>query len=82
MTFNVKESKGGMNMKCPYCEEIMVAGFVQSARQVYFTTDKKRFLFSAAEGDIVLGDAFLDGATFEAYHCPKCRKVVIDCTEK
>ena len=63
-------------MKCPYCDQEMIAGYIQSQRKVYFTREKRRLLPSG--GDTVLTRHNLMLPIARAYQCGACRKVIVD----
>lgn len=67
-------------MKCPYCDEDMEQGVIQSQQEI--TWDKRKHLFGGAgfhEGAIVLSEfSMLKGSTTIAYCCRKCEKIIID----
>lgn len=68
-------------MKCPYCGNEMVSGKVQSARQIFFTAKAhKSWLVpdAATHEEIVLSSHNWTTPSCFAYHCAKCKKVVID----
>ncbi len=68
-------------MKCPCCGNEMISGIVQSARQIFFTnkTHKNRFIPDASGNEeIMLSSHNWTRPTCIAYHCAKCKKVVID----
>lgn len=69
-------------MKCPCCGKEMINGVVQSARQVFFTTQAHKFWFSpdTKRSDEVLlcSDNWISPTSCTAYHCSECKKVVID----
>lgn len=72
-------------MKCPYCGSEMTAGVVQSARQIFFTPKAHKNWFvpdAACEGEIGLSAHNWTRPTCPAQHCPHCKKVIIDYTEK
>lgn len=68
-------------MKCPYCNEDMKYGVIQSPHEINWMP-KKAKLFGAAEfheGAIVLSaHNFLKGSCVDAYCCDKCKKIIID----
>ncbi|MDN6731872.1 MAG: PF20097 family protein [Atopostipes suicloacalis] len=65
-------------MKCPYCGEEMAEGFVQSARNIFWSTQKKKVVFAPSKAeDISIANGF-NGASKESYFCRKCKKVIID----
>ena len=69
-------------MKCPWCGKEMDKGFVQSARPVIWSPDKKKLFFSATTSDdFTISKGYWNGCFAEAYHCPKCKKVVISTDE-
>lgn len=65
-------------MKCPYCSREMEKGYVQSARPVIWSLNKKKLLFIATEADdLTISKGYLNGCFAEAYHCSKCKKIII-----
>ncbi|MBQ8517976.1 MAG: hypothetical protein IJ455_00015 [Agathobacter sp.] len=67
-------------MICPYCNDEMELGVIQSQHEINWS-NKRRFLSSSAINDdvVVLSEfSFLRGSVVEAYLCRKCRKVMID----
>ncbi len=67
-------------MKCPWCDEEMVQGVLQSAEEIYFTKRERKIILKAIvkNGDIVLNDRDTSKATCTAYNCPKCERIVVD----
>ena len=65
-------------MRCPWCGGGMTAGVIRSGQTVFFTTEPG-FLDIPDTGDVTLTRHNWTGPTAEAYLCPRCRKVVIDC---
>ena len=71
-------------MKCPFCDNEMTKGVVQSARQIFFTTQahKNWFVPDVAVGDeVVLSSRNWTRPTCAAYHCAECKKVIVDYSE-
>lgn len=74
-----------MNKKCPYCNDEMELGYIQS-RDGVFWTDKIRNVAAFPP----LGSSFLNlgswdhgllgfkGSIAEAYNCRKCKTILID----
>ena len=72
-------------MRCPYCNEEMICGSVQSQREIFFTTkpDQHWLIPSINKKDeIMLSSHNWSKPTCMAYHCPACRKVIIDYSVK
>ena len=65
-------------MICPYCNNEMISGFVQSAREIYFTEKPHKILFGASGNDIVLSQNNMSAPTCAAYQCSVCKKITID----
>ena len=65
-------------MTCPYCNSEMTQGFVQSARQIFFSTKKHRFHFLAREGEQILTKHSWTAPTCKALCCTQCKKVILD----
>ncbi|MBQ7922835.1 MAG: hypothetical protein IJ325_09725 [Clostridia bacterium] len=72
-------------MKCPMCSRDMKEGVVQSSRTIFFTPKAHKFFMSPddASGDeITLSQHNWTRPTCKAYHCQKCKKVIIDYDEE
>lgn len=68
-------------MKCPCCGKEMASGVVQSARCIFFTTRAHKNWFIpdvAAENEVMLSSRNWTRPTCPAWHCPACKKVVLD----
>ncbi|WHH58400.1 PF20097 family protein [Petroclostridium sp. X23] len=72
-------------MKCPYCDEEMKCGVIQSPHEINWKP-KKAMLFGNAKfhnGAIILSESsFFKGSCVEAYCCENCKKIIIDYSEK
>ena len=65
-------------MTCPTCNNPMTPGFVQARAEVYFTEKPHKLFFAAKGNDVVLTQHNNTAPTCTAWHCPICRKVVIE----
>lgn len=66
-------------MLCPFCQTEMTEGFVQSAREVFFTAKPKKVFITAGDGDVLLTGIW--NPKGRAYHCEACKKVICDYTD-
>lgn len=69
-------------MKCPYCDQEMTLGYIQSRDGVYWSS-RKRFVAALPplrSENIRLGseDGPMSGAAAEVWLCRSCKKMVID----
>lgn len=69
-------------MKCPTCGQEMEEGFVQSAREIFFTIEPHRFWFKVKKEEVLLSAHNWTRPTCIAYLCRNCKKVVINYAEK
>ena len=69
-------------MKCPTCGQEMEEGFVQSAREIFFTIEPDRVWFKVKKEEVLLRTHNWTRPTCIAYLCRNCKKVVIDYAEK
>ena len=66
-------------MKCLYCNEEMKSGYLQTARDLYWTEKPKKVLMIAnLDDDILIGKTTFGGVLAEVDMCPNCKKIVID----
>lgn len=65
-------------MNCPYCDQQMVSGYIQGAREVFFTEVRKKMIFKAKGRDVLLTHDNMTAPTCVANLCPVCKKVIID----
>ncbi len=73
-------------MKCPYCNQKMLPGFMQNSRPISWTP-KKLKLFTHYNftnvGAVVLSESEgLVAPCVVAYNCPICKKIIIDYTDR
>ena len=73
-------------MNCPYCDNEMEEGFIQSPHEISWKRGTKRPLFGRAafhEGSIVLsGLSYMKGYAVKAFLCSVCKKVIIDYSDE
>lgn len=71
-------------MKCPYCGGEMINGVVQGGRAFFFATERHTFWMwpNTAKGEVMLSSENGFVPTCTAYHCPGCKKVVLDYARK
>jgi hypothetical protein len=73
---------GGSAMKCPYCNQEMVKGYVQSARPVFWSPEKKKLFFKPSlQVDFYVSKGFWNGCFGESQYCQYCKKVIISLEE-
>jgi hypothetical protein len=67
-------------MKCPYCNNEMKLGVIQSPHEINWKP-KKSYIFGNAsfhEDAVVLSELSLfKGSCVNAYHCLDCKKIII-----
>lgn len=71
-------------MKCPFCGKEMITGAVQSAREIIFTKNTEKKLFKTTivkDEETSLSVNNFTKPTCPAYHCPECKKVIMDYSE-
>jgi len=71
-------------MRCPYCNEEMEAGVIQSPQEIAWK-HKKHWIGRAEfhKGSVVLSElSFLKGSAAKAFLCRTCEKIVIDYKDK
>ena len=73
-------------MKCPYCENEMELGFIQSVQEISWKKGEKRPLLNKAkfhEGSVILSElSLINGSAVTAYLCRACKKVIIDYSDE
>lgn len=69
-------------MKCPYCNNEMEKGYVQSSKEVYYTTKPTKFVLltfpKPVNKDISLSEGIFAPVTIEAWNCTFCKRILID----
>ena len=66
-------------MKCPYCGEEMIRGYLMSARDITFVVDNLTKVFRIKKSDDLELSKGSEGIPHcEAYRCSSCKKILID----
>ena len=69
-------------MNCPFCNNEMIKGLIQSPQEISWLKGEKRKMFGRAEfhkDSVVLSElSFMKGSACIAYNCQNCKKIVID----
>lgn len=66
-------------MKCPYCNEEMKRGYIQSASPIFWGEEKhKIFMVESREGEFRLSEGVLKGSFAIAFHCKTCKKIIMN----
>ena len=73
-------------MTCPFCNNLMEEGIIQSSQELSWKKGIKRPVFGRAvfhDDSIVLSKlSYMKGSAVKALLCRKCMKVIIDCADK
>lgn len=65
-------------MLCPYCNNELEAGVIQSQHELYWR-EKRHFFFISSENDISLSERNIwKGSAVKALLCRNCQKIIID----
>lgn len=64
-------------MKCPYCEQDMEPGYVQSYKPVFWVREKRQLPLRAKKDDILIYDSSWDEENGRAYLCRACGKMIV-----
>ena len=67
-------------MKCPYCGEEMIKGYLMSSRDITFAVDNpnRNFIRVKKSDDLELTKDSGRIPHCEAYRCIRCKKILID----
>ena len=64
-------------MICPYCENVMEYGFIQSPRAIFWSS-KEKIVFigpNKSRGDIPITK--LNDLAAKAYYCKTCKNIIV-----
>ncbi|WP_317856258.1 PF20097 family protein [Chakrabartyella piscis] len=66
-------------MKCPYCNQEMEKGYVQSSHGVFWSKKKHKAMFQPNTGkdEFFIAHPTMCGAYKEADYCPNCEKIIL-----
>ena len=65
-------------MNCPFCNEPMQEGYLQSAKSIFWGEKKKHTLMTAGKNDVQVSKGWLTGCFADAFYCPKCGKIITE----
>lgn len=66
-------------MKCPYCGDEMIRGYLMSSRDITFAVDNVTKVFRIKQSDDLELSKGSGGIPHcEAYRCSSCKKILID----
>ena len=66
-------------MKCPYCGEEMIRGYLMSSRDITFAVDNLTKVFRIKKSDDLELSKGSEGIPHcEAYRCNSCKKILIE----
>ena len=70
-----------MVKKCPYCNNDMEKGFIQSRDNLYWSKKIRKVAAIGPLGEAIplttRDGSLFKGEAIEAYNCPKCKKIII-----
>lgn len=69
-------------MKCPYCNSEMEQGFLQGMERLAWVKKPHKVSLLPKQGEILLENNMIKGATFSASICKSCKKILLDYTDK
>lgn len=65
-------------MRCLQCNIEMKKGYLQSAREIFWSKNKKKIFFKPdKKNDIVLTRSVSNGAIVKSYYCPICKMIIV-----
>lgn len=77
----IRAGGGAQNVRCPFCGREMVSGAVQSTQKICFTDQVRKNgldLYTAGKEEVLLSSHNWTRPACPAFHCPDCRKVILD----
>ena len=60
---------------CPFCGGAVERGYIQSSRQIIWSSEKKEGFFLAGYGDVKVTKGVLKLGIAESFVCPKCKMI-------
>lgn len=69
-------------MRCPYCNEEMEQGYLQTMQRIAWTKKIHKISLLPKDGEVLLENNTFKGANFQAYICKQCKKVLFDYSDK
>lgn len=69
-------------MKCPNCNNEIEQGFLQGMRRVAWVKNPHKVSLLPKQGEILLENNTFNDFVFSAWICKKCKKIVVDYSDK
>lgn len=74
-------------MNCPYCKQIMKRGYISAYNRLNWTpeneTNHGATKWAKSPHSVLLAEyLFIGAATVLAFYCDRCKKVIIDVSER
>lgn len=69
-------------MVCPYCNNEMEQGLLQGMRRVAWVKSQHKVSLHPKQGEILLENNTFNDFMLQAQICKKCKKIVIDYSDK
>ncbi|WP_313758383.1 PF20097 family protein [Tissierella sp.] len=69
-------------MNCPICNNEMEQGFLQGIKRVAWVKKHHKISLLPKQGEILLENNVVKDFIFLAWICKKCKKVVVDYSDK
>ena len=68
-------------MRCPFCDSPMEQGLIQAGNLMVWVRKKYFFSLRPKNGEVLLDENYVTGASIPAWICKSCRKVIGEYTE-
>lgn len=69
-------------MKCPHCNEEMEQGYLQAMRRIAWVKQIHKVSLLPKQGEVLLENNTFGDAVFSAHISKKCKKVLLDYSDK
>ena len=66
-------------MKCPFCNNEMTKGYIQSGQHILWTQKKHNIsLIPINDNEIILSKKLLGGSSVSGHICKNCKKIILE----